>query len=134
MKKQLFAALAFAGAFAAWSMTAHGDSTAKADFVVKNESHRTIVGLYIVPHGQKFLGNQNWMQSPLLGGQSAELHFFEVAPGPRYDVAVVYADHSSSTWPFMDLAMLNELRAYVGDDGTPALSLNEKDSGDHSWF
>jgi hypothetical protein len=134
MKKLLFAVLAFAGALTAWSITAAADTTAAADFVVKNESHRTIVGLYIVPHGQKFRSNENWMLSPLSDGKSAQLHFFEITPGPHYDATVVYADRSSSTWPFINLATLNELRAYVGDDGAPALSLNEKDSGDLSLF
>jgi hypothetical protein len=131
MRKPLFAALAFAGALAAWSVTAKADTN--ADFVFKNESHKTVVGFYIVPHGQKFGGN--WLLSPLLDGQSAHLHFFDITPGPRYDVAVVYGNRSYNTWPMIDVAELSELRVYVGDSGAPAVEATPKNStADLSWF
>jgi hypothetical protein len=131
MRNQLFATLAFAGALAAWSITAKAETS--ADFVFKNESHRTVVEFYIAPHGQKFGGN--WLLSPLLDGQSAHLHFFDITPGPRYDVAVVYGNRSNSTWPMIDVAELSELRVYVGDSGDPAMEMTSKDSTDRpSWF
>jgi hypothetical protein len=131
MKKQLFAALVFAGALTAWSMTAKAGVTVEADpsadFVVKNESHKTIVGFYLVPLGQKFYKNENWLLTPLADGQSTELHFFEVTPGPCYDAAVVYGDGTYNTLPFLDLAGLKELRAYVEEDGGLALETTPKD-------
>jgi hypothetical protein len=130
MKKRLFAALAFVGALTAWSMNATAETT--ADFAFKNDSHKAIVEFYVVPHGRKFTGN--WLTSPLAVGESAHLIFFNVTPGPLYDIAVVYANRSYTTWPLVDISNLSEFRVYLDDNGGPAMEMTQKNPTDDSWF
>ena len=120
MKKQLFAALAFAGALTAWSISAKANITeveeTAMDFVLKNQTREVLASVYVHPKGS-LRGAYRLGLSPLSQGQSRELKFScSTSPDADYELEIVfYGSHRPLTFNY-DLSKLGEIDFPAEDD------------------
>ena len=121
MKRQLFAALAFAGALTAWSIAAKANITevdegTAMDFVLKNQTREVITSVFVHPKGSPRGANRLGL-SFLRQGQSRELKFScSTSPDADYELEIVfYGSHRPLTFN-SDLSKLAEIKFSAEDD------------------
>jgi len=121
MKKQIFAALAFAGVLTAWSITAKANITfdegTAMDFVLKNQTRQVFAFVYVHPKGSPRGANRLGLGF-LSHGQSKKLQFScSTSPNADYELEIEYYGSQKSFKFDFDFSKLEEISLFDDDAG-----------------